>query len=153
LSPGMLAKARARGLDVTEGSVTALPFADGEFDVVYSFKVLAHVEPIEHALAEMSRVVGRGGHVLAEFYNPWSLRYLIKKLKRPTAISGTTDDEAVYTRYDSLSRIRQILPRELAIVGLRGVRVVTPISHVHRVPLLGRAFAYLEHKASEAPLV
>src|SRR5262249_23602754 len=44
LSPGMLQTARARGLRVMHASVTDLPFADGAFDVVYSFKVLAHVE-------------------------------------------------------------------------------------------------------------
>src|SRR5690242_18527125 len=41
LSPGMLEKARERGLDVVEGSATALPFADESFDVTCSFKVLA----------------------------------------------------------------------------------------------------------------
>ena len=87
LSPGMLRKARARGLDVVHGSVTDLPFGDGEFDLAYSFKVLAHVERIERALGEMARVVRPGGHVIAEFYNPWSLRGLIKRLKPATQIS------------------------------------------------------------------
>src|SRR5262249_39643699 len=67
LSPGMLAHARARGLHVTEGSATALPFPDASFDVACSFKVLAHVPDIEGALAEMLRVVKPGGHVIAEF--------------------------------------------------------------------------------------
>jgi ubiquinone/menaquinone biosynthesis C-methylase UbiE len=153
LSPGMLAGARARGLQVVQGSVTALPFGDGKFDVAYSFKVLAHIEHIERALAELERVVRPGGHVLAEFYNPWSLRYLVKRLKRPTAISGATHDEAVYTRYDSLDRIRRLLPKGLSIVGLRGVRVVTPVSHVYRVPLVRRAFEFLEWKACDAPFL
>src|SRR6185437_1272651 len=38
LSPGMLEKARARGLDVVEASATELSFADGSFDVVCAFK-------------------------------------------------------------------------------------------------------------------
>src|SRR5215470_1904441 len=42
LSPGMLQAARARGLDVSLASATQLPFADGSFDLVCSFKVLAH---------------------------------------------------------------------------------------------------------------
>ena len=42
LSPGMLEVAKRRGLDVVEGSARALPFQDNSFDVVYSFKVLAH---------------------------------------------------------------------------------------------------------------
>src|ERR1043166_8566964 len=74
LSPGMLSLAQARGLDVKEASVTALPFDDASFDVTCSFKVLAHVPDIGKALAEMARVTRPGGVILAEFYNPWGLR-------------------------------------------------------------------------------
>jgi len=153
LSQGMLAQARARGLDVVHASITDIPFPDGHFDLVYSFKVLAHVEHIERALAEMARVTRPGGHVIAEFYNPLSLRYLVKRLKAPTPISERTSDEAVFTRYDSLARVRAYLPPSLHLTGVRGVRVVTPFSHVHRVPLLGRLFAAAERRALGAPLL
>ncbi len=153
LSTGMLQKARGRGLDVVHGSVTDLPFGDGEFDLAYSFKVLAHVERIERAMAEMARVVRPGGHVIAEFYNPWSLRGLIKRLKPATKISHATTDEAVYTRYDSLPAIRKLLPSHLRIVDVRGVRVFTPFSAVHDVPLVGHAFAVAETRAASAPLL
>ena len=56
LSAGMLAKARARGLEVVQASVTSLPYADESFDLVCSFKVLAHIEDIRGALSEMARV-------------------------------------------------------------------------------------------------
>src|SRR4051794_22967867 len=56
LYPGMLERATARGLDVRQGSVLDLPYPDASFDVTCSFKVLAHVEAIEQALAEMIRV-------------------------------------------------------------------------------------------------
>jgi ubiquinone/menaquinone biosynthesis C-methylase UbiE len=153
LSQGMLAKARARGLAVVHGSVTDLPFGDAEFDLAYSFKVLAHVERIERALAEMARVVRPRGHVVAEFYNPWSLRGLIKKLKPATKISTQTTDEAVYTRYDSLPAVRKLLPAGLRVVDVRGVRVFTPFSAVHDVPLVGHAFAAAERRAASAPLL
>jgi ubiquinone/menaquinone biosynthesis C-methylase UbiE len=153
LSPAMLDRARARGLAVAHASVTDLPFPDDGFDVAYSFKVLPHVERIERALGELARVVRPGGHVIAEFYNPWSLRYLVKRLKRPTIIAGGTHDEHVYTRYDSLSAVRRHLPPSLEIVDLRGVRVVTPFSQVHRVPLVRRAFELLEWGACDAPLL
>jgi ubiquinone/menaquinone biosynthesis C-methylase UbiE len=153
LSQGMLAKARARGLNVVHGSVTDLPFGPGEFDLAYSFKVLAHVERIERALGELSRVVRPRGHVVAEFYNPWSLRGLIKRLKPPTKISTQTTDEAVYTRYDSLPAVRKLMPKELRVVDVRGVRVFTPFSAVHDVPLVGHAFAVAESRAASAPLL
>jgi ubiquinone/menaquinone biosynthesis C-methylase UbiE len=153
LSPGMLAQARARGLEVVHGSVTELPFSDGEFDLAYSFKVLAHVERIEAALGELARVVRPGGHVIAEFYNPWSLRYLVKRLKPPTRIADGTHDEHVFTRYDSLAQVRRHLPPSLEIVEVRGLRVVTPVSHVHRLPFLGSMFAFLEEKSLKAPIL
>ena len=153
LSTGMLHKARSRGLNVVHGSVTDLPFSDGEFDLAYSFKVLAHVERIERAMAEMARVVRTGGHVIAEFYNPWSLRGLIKRIKPPTKISMATTDEAVYTRYDSLPAVRKLLPGSLHIIDVRGVRIFTPFSGVHDVPLVGHAFAMAETRAASAPLL
>ena len=152
LSAGMLARARERGLEVTQGSATALPYADASFDVAYSFKVLAHIADIRTAMSEMGRVVRPGGWVLAEFYNPRSLRYLVKVLKPPSAISESTDDEAVYTRYDSLERIKSYLPPNLRFDTVRGVRIVTPVSHVHRLPGVGRLVRLAEHRLADAPV-
>src|SRR3954463_5780087 len=101
LSPGMLAKAQLRGLDVTLGSATELPFEDNTFDVACSFKVLAHVPEIEKALAEMARVTRPGGMVLAEFYNPYSLRGLLKRFGPAGKIAQAANEHDVFTRFDS----------------------------------------------------
>lgn len=151
LSSGMLQKARARDLDVVQGSLTALPFADASFDVVCSFKVLAHIEAIGTAMREMGRVLRPGGRLLAEFYNPYSLRYLIKRLKPPTAISAKTDDEAVYTRYDTLEQVKGYLPPELKFSTVHGVRVVTPFSQAHRWPVVGQVLRAAERTAVDLP--
>jgi ubiquinone/menaquinone biosynthesis C-methylase UbiE len=153
LSAGMLARARARGLEVVQGSVTALPYAAESFDLCCSFKVLAHVADIRGALSEMARVTRPGGFVLAEFYNPLSLRYLVKRLKRPSAISERNHDEAVYTRYDTPARIRSYLPPDLAWETARGVRIATPAASFHRVPGLGRLLARTEAALADAPLL
>lgn len=151
VSGGMLARARDRGLPVVQAGATALPFADACFDVVYSFKVLPHVAEIREALAEMARVTRPGGHVLAEFYNPRSLRYLVKVLKSPTAVSERTTDDAVYTRYDTPARIRGYLPPSLAHRTLRGIRIVTPVAAAHRVPGLGPALRRAEAGLADVP--
>jgi ubiquinone/menaquinone biosynthesis C-methylase UbiE len=151
ISAGMLARARARGLDVMQGSATALPFADASFDVAYSFKVLAHIQDIRTALAEMARVTRPGGWVLAEFYNPRSLRYLVKALKPPTAVSETTHDTAVYTRYDSVADFKSYLPPSLTMRTTRGVRIVTPVSQVHNVPGLRTLIRFAEQRLSDVP--
>src|SRR5690606_29192701 len=85
-------------------------------------------------------------------YNPRSLRYLIKSLKPPSAISEATDDEAVYTRYDGPAQFRKYLPDELSWEATRGVRIVTPVSHVYKVPGLGAAFRLAEGLLADAPI-
>jgi ubiquinone/menaquinone biosynthesis C-methylase UbiE len=154
LSRGMLAPARARGLTVVQGSLTHVPLPSASFDLVYSMKVLAHVPPIEAAIAELSRLVRPGGHLLLEFYNPMSLRYLAKRLGGPGRIHGDgTDESHVFTRFDRLSRARSYLPPGVELVGVRGVRVLTPSSHVFAWPPLGKLFTWAERAACDAPLL
>jgi ubiquinone/menaquinone biosynthesis C-methylase UbiE len=151
LSGAMLARARQRGLAVVQASATALPFATASVDVAYSFKVLAHIPDIEGALREMARVVRPGGWVLAEFYNARSLRRLVKALKPPSAVSETTHDEHVFTRYDDAAAIRRYLPAELDWVATRGIRVITPVAKVLELPVLGPAVRWAEHRLADLP--
>ena len=153
LSRGMLLPARARGLRVVQGSLTDVPLPSASFDLVYSMKVLAHVPPIARAVAELARLVRPGGHLLLEFYNPWSLRALAKRVAGPGAIAAGTTENDVYTRYDTVARARTYLPPDVELVGVRGVRVVTPTSKVFAVPSLGRLFSWAEHAACDAPLL
>lgn len=134
LSPGMLEKARLRGLDVREASITAIPFSAESFDVTCAFKVLAHVPEIGRALAEMARVTRAGGVVLAEFYNPVSMRGLVKRLGPSGKISSATREAAVYTRFDAPWIVPRLLPPNLSLEAVRGVRIVTPAASVLRVP-------------------
>jgi ubiquinone/menaquinone biosynthesis C-methylase UbiE len=151
LSPGMLEHARARGLDVSEASITALPFGDASFDVTCSFKVLAHVPEIGKALAEMARVTRPGGVVIAEFYNPLSLRALAKRLGGPGKISEATRESAVYTRMDAPWVIPRLLPPGLRLEAVRGVRIVTPAAFVMDVPGLRRMLWKVEHWLADSP--
>jgi len=151
LSPGMLERARERGLDVVEASATELPFEAASFDVTCSFKVLAHVEGIERALSEMARVVRPGGILLAEFYNPFSLRGLVKRLGPARAISDATDESAVFTRFDSPWEVERLLPEGTRLVASRGVRIVTPAAGAMRVPVLGPALSRLEWALCDSP--
>jgi ubiquinone/menaquinone biosynthesis C-methylase UbiE len=152
LSPGMLEKARARGLDVRRGSVLELPYPEATFDVTCSFKVLAHVEAIETALSEMIRVTRPSGVVLAEFYNPLSLRGLVKRLGPARAISESTHEGAVFTRFDSPFRVKKLLPVGWEIVASRGVRIVTPTAFAMRVPGLRSALRVSEWALADSPL-
>ena len=152
LSPGMLRGARERGLDVVLASATQLPFASNSFDLVCSFKVLAHVPDIRSALAEITRVTRPGGRMALEFYNPWSLRYLAKRIAGPQPISDGRTEADVYTRWDSPRAIASLFPANVELEGVRGVRVVTPAAFAHRVPLLRDALRHAERAALASPL-
>jgi ubiquinone/menaquinone biosynthesis C-methylase UbiE len=151
LSPGMLELARARGLDVHEGSVTELPFPDASFDVTCSFKVLAHVPDIGRALAEMARVTRPGGVLLAEFYNPWSLRGLVKRLGPAGKISDRTRESAVYTRFDSPRVLPRILPPGTRVEAARGIRIVTPAAAAMSIPVVSGMFRAAERFLCDTP--
>jgi SAM-dependent methyltransferase len=58
---------RARGLGpdrVVEGEADALPFENGEFDLVTSFDVLEHIEDDLGALKEIARILRPGGYAM-----------------------------------------------------------------------------------------
>ena len=151
LSPGMLERAHARGLDVREGSVTALPFETSSFDVTCSFKVLAHVPQIGKALSEMARVTRPGGVVIAEFYNPLSFRALAKRVGPAGKISEATRESAVYTRFDAPWIIPRLLPPGVKLEAVRGVRIVTPVAAAMRIPGVSGVLRRVETWLADTP--
>lgn len=152
ISPGMLEHARRRGLSVREGSATELPFGDNEFDVVYSFKVLAHVGDIDTALSEMARVTRPGGHVVFDNYNRHSMRYLIKRVFGPRKTSNSFDEGAIGTRFDSVDEALARARRIGTVVHADGIRVVTPHPVALRVPVVAQATEWLEWKLMRSAL-
>ena len=148
LSEGMARHAQERGLDVHIGSICDLPFDDDEFDLTYSFKVLAHVPDIDAALREAARVTRPGGHLLLEFYNPWSLRYIAKKAAGPQPIGDDRTEADISTRWDSPRDIPALLPPNVELVDYYGVRVLTPFAAVHRIPGIARGLSRAERLAA-----
>ena len=152
LSHGMLQLARKRNLSVLQGSATDLPFEDNCFDLVYSFKVLAHVPDLPKALEEMARVTRPGGKLVLEFYNRDSLRYLIRRLRPAGTIGPNTTEEDVYTRFHQLHELRAMLPACLQIEEVHGLRLATVVPQVFKLPLVGRLWASLEDLLARSPL-
>ncbi len=152
LSPGMLAHARARGLDVQEGSATALPFPDATFDVTCAFKVLAHVPDVRGAIAEMARVTRPGGTLLAELYNPLSWRGLLRRVGPARRVAESRRESDVFTRFDTPWQARRYVPPDCRLVAARGIRIVTPTAHAMAVPGLRVGLRALERRLCDGPL-
>ena len=70
------AASRYQGCDFVAGTVEALPFEAGAFDLVVSFETIEHVNDPERALGELSRVLANEG-VLA-ISTPNKHRYLVE---------------------------------------------------------------------------
>jgi hypothetical protein len=100
----------------------------------------------------MTRVVRRGGFILAEFYNPRSFRGLAKRLGPPGAISDRTDESAVFTRFDSPEQARSYAPTGTRFVAARGVRIVTPAAAALRIPVVGGVLRRAEWLLCDSPL-
>jgi ubiquinone/menaquinone biosynthesis C-methylase UbiE len=67
-----LAAARARGHDVREGRVEAIPYDDAEFDLVTCLDVIEHTDDDVAALRELRRVTRPGGHLVVSVpAHPW----------------------------------------------------------------------------------
>ena len=64
-SARMVELAAARGVDARVGDVQELPFADESFDVAVAAWMLYHVPDLDRALAELARVLVRGGRLVA----------------------------------------------------------------------------------------
>ena len=152
ISSGMLEKAAARKLKVVQGSATALPFEDEQFDLAYSFKVLAHVPDIKAALFEMARVLRPGGHLVAEFYNAHSVRKLAKWLGGPGNISERRTEADVFTRWDTPKEVLSYLPSSVIFETWLGVRVFTPFAKAFSIPGLSTLLPELERRAMRSPL-
>lgn len=64
-SAGMVASARANGVDAAQVDATALPYADSTYDVVVAAWMLYHVPDLDATLREVARVLGPVGTFLA----------------------------------------------------------------------------------------
>jgi SAM-dependent methyltransferase len=73
LTPEMLAQARAAVPEATftEADLLAIPAADGQFALAVCGLALAHIADLPAAVAELSRVLGPGGHLVVSVLHPF----------------------------------------------------------------------------------
>lgn len=71
--------------DARQASALALPFTDGEFDVVVSIGCLHHTGDLAAALTEVRRVLRPGGVAVIMVYNRYSARRIVSAPRRALA--------------------------------------------------------------------
>jgi SAM-dependent methyltransferase len=70
---------------VRQGDICALPFADRSFDLLLATDIIEHVDDDDRALAEIARVLARGGAALLTvptFSSLWGLQDRVAQHKR-----------------------------------------------------------------------
>lgn len=130
-----------------------LPQPSDLYDVVYSVRTLAHLGhdeassdlAVQSLLAEATRILLPGGLLLVEINNPRSLRGFAYGIRRPITVatggSVVLAEKRQVTRYDTLSRLMRLAPRNLELAHVYGIRVLVPFSRALQIPLLGRLLA------------
>ncbi|PIS42870.1 MAG: hypothetical protein COT24_01160 [Candidatus Kerfeldbacteria bacterium CG08_land_8_20_14_0_20_40_16] len=140
LSPGMLEKAKEKNLNVQMANATKIPFPDNSFDLVYSFKVLAHIPEVNKVIEEAARVVKNDGVLILEFYNPYSLK------KLTNWVYNLVKRRGVYIRYDGLGKIKSYLPNKWKVTEYYGIKVLAIGKKLSLVPI----FKKLEKKLMQS---
>jgi ubiquinone/menaquinone biosynthesis C-methylase UbiE len=82
-------QAMPQGLDFRQGQLgQPLPYADGEFDAVYSWSVFEHVSGVEWLMREVVRVLRPGGALYLQieplYYSPFG-SHLMRLIEEPWA--------------------------------------------------------------------
>jgi ubiquinone/menaquinone biosynthesis C-methylase UbiE len=66
-------------INLRQADLTALPFDDQSFDIVYCWGVLMHIADVEKAIAELCRVVKPGGRIVISEANKASVEAVTRR--------------------------------------------------------------------------
>ena len=92
-SLSMCALARARGMVAYQANAVALPFADAQFDIIYSAEMLQFIDDLPALFAEFARVCRPGGRIVVSTPNAASL------LRRGLKVARRFRPHAVWAAY------------------------------------------------------
>jgi ubiquinone/menaquinone biosynthesis C-methylase UbiE len=119
-------------IGLVHGDAQVLPYVSNSFDVVYSFKVLAHLPHIDWALGEIRRVLRPDGIAVLEFYNRHSIRYLLHRAR-------------YFHQWHSPTEVRkQLEEANLSVVRTYGARIVVSSAYVMEIPVVRHILRHIE---------
>ena len=114
-------KARSLGFDVRRADLTTrLPTEDGEFDCVFCLELLEHLTSPVALLAEIRRVLTKGGRAVISVPSPYSWVEVFREL---------------FHRHDPEGHLNSFTtPVMRNVVGLAGFRLVQTLGTSVRIP-------------------
>ncbi|MGI8920384.1 MAG: class I SAM-dependent methyltransferase [Solirubrobacteraceae bacterium] len=134
------ARERAAGA-VTAGTIEAMPFADGAFELAVCLDVIEHLDDDRAALTELRRVVAPGGRLVVTvpaYQWIWSshdeVNHHRRRYTRRTLLAAASDAGWVCERSTHFNAL--LLPAAIAYRTLERVRRPSgpPVSDLHRTP-------------------
>lgn len=131
--------------DSIQSEASTLPFSGDVFDCVYSFGVLHHIQNIGPTIAEIARVLKRGGQLICMLYNRNSLLYVYSIIFLHRSES-TSDQQLLnwysernfgcpYTRAYTKNEINSMLERQFIGIDVRTRFNVIDIPGQRKVPV------------------
>jgi len=164
-SPDVAAWVRPRAADLhvidSEQLDEVLALPEASFELVFCLRTLPHVgtdeetsmEAARELLRETARVLVPGGTALVQIDNPRSLMGLYYGIRNPMTVVGSGslvfEPGKGVTRFDTVARLKGILPPELEARNIHGLRVFVPMPQLLGIPLLGRLLARCEWLARD----
>lgn len=128
-STAMVEAAKSRGVHALHGSAEHLAFADAEFDAVFSNAALHWVRGQDEMLAEVQRVMKRGGRFVAEMGGHGNIAAIRVALMAVLARHGYPDREDGVNYYPTPDAYRVRLERhEFTVDRIELIPRPTPLS-------------------------
>lgn len=106
-----------------QGDALQLPYPDGHFDAVCAMDFLEHIDDMDRAISEASRVLAPGGHLFFHTFNRNPLSWLIVIKGVEWFVKNTPRDLHVLSLFRKPSEVADTCARHgLSVVELRGSR-------------------------------
>ncbi len=145
LADASVAKARERRVgEVVQGTLDAMPFDDGSFDLGVSLDVIEHLEDDQRALSELRRVICPGGRLLVTvpaYPRLWSQHDVVnhhrRRYTRPTLALAAADagwQVSSTTHFNGLLLPAAVAHRALLRLRSHSTDPETAVSDLERTP-------------------
>ena len=130
-----LAIAANAGVEIRDGSITALPYDDGSFDMVIALEVLRYLPAVdsEAAWREMLRVLRPGGTIVVTMVNRWAIDgyWFYERLQARRASRGSIAVRA-HCEFVTPGQVRRDLARlDAGLVTIHG-RLLLPLRWAYK---------------------